>query len=311
MYSLRGSGGIFISYRREETAAQAGRLYDHLRDHFGEDRVFMDVDSITVGVDFTTAITEALSGCDILLAIMGRNWSAITDSKGQRRLTHPDDLVRIEIETAPVLVEGAVLPQTDDLPPSLRALIRRQAFGLSHAGFRSEVKRLIAGLDQVLDVEPGRSAMNADSRTAAPGRKGEAQLSGGTRSRRDEGGGERQDWPVTHSEHVEAMLRRLTPALDQAPKWPRPRPQIVDTLTFEDAAGYFADVQARDPLIRSGALLSAQHPKGHLVVQVFLDAADDVCRDLSGMPYGRRLVARRFDAELMDHLSGRDFLIFR
>ena len=290
MNSLRGRGGIFISYRREEAAAQAGRLYDHLSYHFGEGRVFMDVDSITIGVDFTMAITEALSRCDILLALIGRNWSAITDSKGQRRLAHPDDLVRVEIETAllrdirvvPVLVEGAVLPQTDDLPPSLRALIRRQAFGLSHAGFRSEVTRLIADLDQFLGAEPGRSATNADS-----------------------------EGPITHSEYVEAMLRQQIATFTQAPKWPRLRPAIHDTLTFEEVVHYFASAQPGNPPIRSGALLSAEHPKGHLVVQVFLDAADDVWRDPSGMPYGRQLVARRFDAELTDHLGGRDFLTFR
>jgi hypothetical protein len=36
--------GIFISYRREDAAAQAGRLYDRLTAHFGQDRVFMDID---------------------------------------------------------------------------------------------------------------------------------------------------------------------------------------------------------------------------------------------------------------------------
>ena len=38
--------GIFISYRREDTAGYAGRLYDRLAAHFGPDRVFMDVEGI-------------------------------------------------------------------------------------------------------------------------------------------------------------------------------------------------------------------------------------------------------------------------
>lgn len=182
MSSLRSRGGIFISYRREETAANAGRLYDHLSDRFGEDRVFMDVDSIAIGVDFTRAVIEAVSGCSILIALMGRNWAVITDSKGKRRLDNPDDFVRVEIETAlnrdirvvPVLVDGAALPQAADLPPSLQPLTRRQALELSHTGFRSEVTRLVAAVNEVFEAEPGRSAaaQKTSSRAAAsrPGR---------------------------------------------------------------------------------------------------------------------------------------------
>jgi len=165
MGSLRGRGGIFISYRREETAGQAGRLYDHLSEHFGEDRVFMDIDSIAIGADFTKAVIEAVSGCSILLALIGRHWSAITDTKGIRRIDYPHDFVRVEIETAlqrdirvvPVLVDGAVLPRADDLPAGLRPLIRRQALELSHTGFRSQISRLIAAIDEVAGAGPSQS----------------------------------------------------------------------------------------------------------------------------------------------------------
>ena len=169
MVSSWRRGGIFISYRREESAAQAGRLYDRLSDRFGEDRVFMDVDSIAIGTDFTRAVIRAVSGCNILLALIGRDWPSITDSTGRRRIDDPDDFVRVEIETAlqrdirvvPVLVDGAVLPQAGDLPPSLRSLTQRQALGLSHAGFRLEVSRLIAAVEEVLGAEPGRTATQA------------------------------------------------------------------------------------------------------------------------------------------------------
>jgi hypothetical protein len=166
MSPLRGQGGIFISYRREETAPYAGRLYDHLGEHFGEDNVFMDIDTIPLGSDFAEAVREAVSRCNILLALIGRNWSAVTDVKGIRRIDYPYDFVRVEIETAlqrnirvvPVLVDGASLPQADDLPSSLRPLVRRQALELSHTGFRSEVSRLIAAIDEVLETRPGWSA---------------------------------------------------------------------------------------------------------------------------------------------------------
>ena len=161
-----GGDGIFISYRREETAAQAGRLFDHLSSHFGEDRVFMDIDSIAIGVDFTKAVIEAVSACNIVLALIGPHWSAITDTKGVRRIDYPQDWVRVEIETAlrrdirvvPVLVDGAVMPQAIDLPPSLQPLIRYQALELSHTGFRSQVARLIAAVDAVFEAGQGQTA---------------------------------------------------------------------------------------------------------------------------------------------------------
>lgn len=161
-----GRGGVFISYRREETASYAGRLYDRLADRFGEDSVFMDVNSIAIGVDFTTAVVEAVSRCNILFALIGQRWIAITDSKGKRRIDNPGDFVRIEIETAlqrdvwvvPVLVDGAVLPRSDDLPRSLRSLIRHQALELSHTGFRSEVTPLFAAVAEALEAGRGRSA---------------------------------------------------------------------------------------------------------------------------------------------------------
>jgi hypothetical protein len=159
MSSVRPHGGIFISYRREDTAAQADRLYDLLCARFSKDRVFKDVESITAGVDFTARIIQDLAECNVLLALIGRDWPAITDGSGRKRLDNPDDWVRVEVETAlqrdirvvPVLVDGAALPHADDLPPSLRPLTRRQASRLRHASFEADVERLIADVDAVIE----------------------------------------------------------------------------------------------------------------------------------------------------------------
>jgi hypothetical protein len=50
--------GTFISYRRDETAGYAGRIADSLEEHFGEYRVFRDIDSIEPGLDFDQAISR-------------------------------------------------------------------------------------------------------------------------------------------------------------------------------------------------------------------------------------------------------------
>src|SRR5215471_7105583 len=144
-------GGIFVSYRRQETSHLAGRLYDRLTDRFGEDQVFIDVDTIEPGVDFTEEISRAVEACKVLLAVIGPDWLTATNERGQRRLDDPDDIVRLEIEAAlarhvrviPILVEGAVMPGRDDLPESLAGLARRNALLIRHDSFRSDVGRLV------------------------------------------------------------------------------------------------------------------------------------------------------------------------
>jgi hypothetical protein len=81
--------GIFISYRREDSAGHAGRLFDRLCTYFGKDSVFMDVEGIEAGVDFVETIEQAVGGCEVLLAIIGRGWLDSNNSQGDRRLGDP------------------------------------------------------------------------------------------------------------------------------------------------------------------------------------------------------------------------------
>src|SRR5690242_11962416 len=115
--TLAGDGGIFVSYRRQESSHLAGRLYDRLADRFGEDQVFIDVDTIEPGVDFAEEIFRAVSTCKVLLAIIGPSWLSSADDQDRRRLDDPDDIVRLEVEAAlqrgvrviPILMDGAVM----------------------------------------------------------------------------------------------------------------------------------------------------------------------------------------------------------
>ncbi len=152
------SKGIFISYRREETAYPAGWLFDRLVSHFGQAQVFKDVDSIEPGDDFVETITAAVGSCDVLLALIGDQWLTLTDANGRRRLDDPNDFVRLEIEAAlsrdirviPVLVEGARMPRPDELPPTLSGLVRRQSLELSPSRFAADLGRLLNVLDKTL-----------------------------------------------------------------------------------------------------------------------------------------------------------------
>jgi hypothetical protein len=73
------SGQIFISYRREDGAAWATLLKDRLFQKFPENKIFMDVDTIDLGVDFVEAVEEAVGACDVLIAIIGSRWLTSSD----------------------------------------------------------------------------------------------------------------------------------------------------------------------------------------------------------------------------------------
>ena len=76
------SGQIFISYRREDSAASAGRLYDRLSGRFPSIRIFLDVDNIAPGVDFVKAIEKSVESCDVLISVVGKHWLTATEGTG-------------------------------------------------------------------------------------------------------------------------------------------------------------------------------------------------------------------------------------
>jgi hypothetical protein len=167
------SGQIFMSYRRDDSSAWAGRLSDRLSNHFPSSQIFMDVDSIDLGEDFVKTIEETVGSCDVLITVIGKGWLTSCDQEGQRRLDNPEDFVRIEIATAlkrdirviPVLVEGASMPLSRDLPDDLKALVRRNALQLSHDRFRTDAERLESAVERALEktvaerLEKARSAL--------------------------------------------------------------------------------------------------------------------------------------------------------
>jgi len=164
------SGQIFICYRREDSAYAAGRLFDRLSQHFGADNIFMDIDAIELGIDFVQRIREAVSSCDVLVAVIGRQWLNATDARGHRRLDNPNDFIRIELEAAlerdihiiPALVEGAIMPLEEELPEALAPLARRNGLIIGHTRFDSDVDRLIRGLEAIIKVVAERKAAEAE-----------------------------------------------------------------------------------------------------------------------------------------------------
>lgn len=154
---------IFLNYRRSDTAGHAGRIAIALREHFGEDQVFQDIETIAPGSDFQSVIEKAVGGCQVLIVLIGNTWLTESDDQGGRRLTQPADFVRLEIATAlrrkvkilPVLVEGARMPSEEDLPDDIKRLSKRQSLELSDTRWDYDCERLLKAVD-ALTPKPNR-----------------------------------------------------------------------------------------------------------------------------------------------------------
>ena len=153
---------IFISYRVNDTAGETGRLVDSLKQYFNEDQIFVDIDKIEPGVDFTEAIAKSLESCDVMLAIIGPGWQGVNSATNSSRITNPNDWVRLEISTAlkrnirvvPVLVDGAGLPTEEQLPEDLQPLLRRQAYEISNKRWKYDTDELIRFLVKSVGIAP-------------------------------------------------------------------------------------------------------------------------------------------------------------
>jgi hypothetical protein len=139
--------GIFISYRQQDAKPWAILLCKELAGVFGDERVFLDKDTLHAG-NWRAQILEALGKSGVVLVVMGRRWLTITDGSGRQRLNCPEDVHRQEIAFAlshkdvtviPVLVDGAEMPRAEDLPIDIRSLTDQQSRELSDGRARRDV----------------------------------------------------------------------------------------------------------------------------------------------------------------------------
>jgi hypothetical protein len=152
---------IFISYRREDTAANALGISQYLEKEFGRQNVFIDVD-MRAGENFPLILEQRLAQCKVMLVLIGPDWLTVRDEHGNRRLDSPDDWVRLEVAYAlkrditviPVRVGGAELPPKTELPEDLQNLVDHQAVSITVPGFRYEM----SGLARDIRAIPGRKS---------------------------------------------------------------------------------------------------------------------------------------------------------
>jgi hypothetical protein len=162
------SAQIFISYRRDDAAAEAGRICSTLRLALGDEAVFMDATSLPAGTQWPQALQEALTTANTLIAVIGPGWLQAESREGrQRRLDQETDWVRQELAIGlmankvviPVLVRGATLPPGDALPDCINTLPHRQKLDIRTDYWEHDIQlllRLLPGLslDNTTDTTP-------------------------------------------------------------------------------------------------------------------------------------------------------------
>lgn len=153
---------IFISHRREDEGYAARSINDALRNRFGNENVYFDLDSMKAGLDWRVQIENMVSECDVMLVIIGDDWLQ-ADASGNSRLKDEGDLVSFEVSTAlerdipviPVLVGNAMIPNKEILPDKVKPLFYRQAVEVrASANFTPQMERLIDSIAAVVPESP-------------------------------------------------------------------------------------------------------------------------------------------------------------
>jgi WD40 repeat protein len=169
---------ISISYRRADSEAMTGRIFDRLSMHYGKDAIFRDIDNIPPGIDFRVHINETLRKTHVLLAVIGPNWVGASGGEALR-IQQESDAVRVEIETAlrrrlpliPVLIGNTVMPGSEQLPPSLKDFAFRNAVRVDTGqDFDYHMERLIRSVDAILS-QAQKSPPSGETKLAPGGTK--------------------------------------------------------------------------------------------------------------------------------------------
>ena len=159
---------VFVSYRRADSQATAGRLAQFLDGISGVDDVFLDVDGISPGENFEQKIQQTLDKVSHVFVLIGPQWAGTSGGKELARIFESDDMVRRETLLAlgsrarviPILLDGTRMPGPKELPAELKALSTINAFELRTAHFDADMDTL---LDSLLGNHAGRGSRWRDA----------------------------------------------------------------------------------------------------------------------------------------------------
>lgn len=148
-----------MSYRQSDSEHLIGRVYDALKNHFGEQAIFQDKSSIPIGYDYTEYLNQMIGSCRVLIVVIGPDWLKELE---KRQSKTGKDWVHTEIKTAlerriqiiPLLVGGAELPNFEDLPEDIQRLtLYTGTAARTDPDFTQDMIRLIKAIENHLTKE--------------------------------------------------------------------------------------------------------------------------------------------------------------
>jgi len=148
---------VFLSYRRDDADAYAGRVHETLTRSLGEE-IFMDLFGIRGGEIFPWTIQQAVAHTVVMVVLVGPKWLTLTGPGSTRRIDNSLDFVRREVVAAmdrgiaiiPVLLPGATVPERQSLPDDMQGLEELQALTLSPRHWDTEVQELVTSVREHL-----------------------------------------------------------------------------------------------------------------------------------------------------------------
>jgi hypothetical protein len=143
---------ILLVYRQEDSLAMAGRVQMRLAAIFGKERVLTHLPLKSSPADGNEpAMPIRIIG--VMLVVIGPRWLDLVDDQKMRYIDDPNDRVRLEIEAAmqrgipiiPLLVDGAHMPSSTHLPPSIQGITRRSGLQVQYDPyFDGDLRKVVA-----------------------------------------------------------------------------------------------------------------------------------------------------------------------
>lgn len=149
---------VFVSYRRSDSQERAHRIADWLVLKYGQENVFLDADTIDIGVPFADVIKQHLRSADVVLIIIGHQW--VDEIERRYDPSNPlHDFVLLEVYGAleitkkrnaliiPVLLERSVNIDVNRLPNMIKSLTQLNYAYVRGTDFHSDMERLRKRID--------------------------------------------------------------------------------------------------------------------------------------------------------------------
>jgi len=135
LFESQRSGTVFVSYQHGgRSVGPAQRLASQLTERFGR-RALVPTSS--------RATRRALDTCDVAVVVIGAGWTP-----GDRQVYREvSSALSRRIPVIPVLVDGASLPRSAELPGGIRNLVNRRHHDLTDYGWQSDVAQLVRAIE--------------------------------------------------------------------------------------------------------------------------------------------------------------------